>query len=181
MWLIKRLILKEKILCRSLKQIMNQNYWISNNSNMINYIKWLILKERIILHHEFEASPVLPFFSLSLSLEISPHFGMHYCAPLANKLGVETRISTTLVDSVGARVITFAKPRRSSPSNLQFRGSEPGWCVHQHDRVRSLVWRGNFEWLLEPPVYWKYRDSNSGIFRMDGLDRKILPRKRREI
>lgn len=47
---------------------------------------------------------------------------MHYCAPLANKLGVETRISTTLVDSVGARVITFAKPRRSSPSNLQFRG-----------------------------------------------------------
>lgn len=68
MWLIKRLILKEKILCRSLKQIMNQNYWISNNSNMINYIKWLILKERIILHHEFEASPVLPFFQpLSLS------------------------------------------------------------------------------------------------------------------
>lgn len=42
--------------------------------------------------------PLSPFF---------PFFDMHYCAPLANKLGVETRISTTLVESVGARVIAF--------------------------------------------------------------------------
>lgn len=63
--------------------------------------------------HSFE------IHSFSLSLLASPLFSMHYCAPLANKLGVETRISTTLVESVGARVIAFVKPRRSSPSNRQ--------------------------------------------------------------
>lgn len=37
----------------SLKRTMNQNYRILNNSNVINYVKRLILKKKIILCHPF--------------------------------------------------------------------------------------------------------------------------------